>query len=138
MNEKRPLIITFIGDISFLIALLSIIIAVLQNFSVKFGFHIVPFPIFSEGIMKILLPITFLIASIGFLRLKRWGYWLMIIYNTFFLLVIIFWWLQNEQIFISMSFVSTVIALIFIIPTRKYFINVNVKKDCVLKKQEPT
>lgn len=130
MNEKRPLIITFIGDISILIALLSILTFILPNYFEKLGFHINPLPVFSDGIMNILMPIVLLIASYGYLKLKRWGYWLLVIYNVFFLLVNITYWSQNKQMFISMGFISTVLELIFIIPTRKYFIkNVTTSKN---------
>ena len=130
MNEKRPLIITFIGDISILIALLSILTFIFPNYFEKLGFHINPLPVFSDGIMNILMPIVLLIASYGYLKLKRWGYWLLVIYNVFFLLVNITYWSQNKQMFISMGFISTVLELIFIIPTRKYFIkNVTTSKN---------
>ncbi|MBU3144693.1 hypothetical protein [Clostridium sp. CF012] len=121
MNKNRPFIITFIGDISFLGALLSILIVLLPNFSERFGFYVIPLPIFSEGITQILLPIILLIASYGFLRLKRWGYCLMIIYTMFILIVSIIWCLQNKQLFFSQNIIMTFIQLIFIVPTRKYF-----------------
>ena len=87
----------------------------------RFGIHIRSIPIYSEGITRVLLPIIFLIASYGFLRLKSWGYWLMIVCNMSFLSVDIVWWLQNRQQHISMNFMSTIIEIIFIIPTIKYF-----------------
>lgn len=118
MNEKRPYIVTFIGDISLLVASLSIVIALFPYFSAKFGFQLIPIPIFSEGITSILLPTIFLIASCGFLRLKKWGYWLMVLYNVFFLVVNIIWCFQNKQ---PTGYIFTIIELIFIIPTRNYF-----------------
>lgn len=120
MNEKRPYIITFIGDISILSALLSIVVVLFPKFMAKFGFHMIPIPIFSEGIISILLLMIFLIASCGFLRLKIWGYWLMLICSIFFLVVHAIWFLQNKQLY-YMNFAFTVIELIFIIPTRHYF-----------------
>lgn len=46
MNKNRPFIITFIGDISFLGALLSILIAVLPSFAEGFGVSVIPVPFF--------------------------------------------------------------------------------------------
>jgi DMSO/TMAO reductase YedYZ heme-binding membrane subunit len=121
MNKNRPFIITFIGDISFLGALLSIVISLFPSFSERFGISTIPLPLFSAGIMQVLLPLILLIASYGFLRLKRWGYWTMITYSTFFLLVYIIWCLQNKHLFLSTNFMLTFMELIFILPTKKYF-----------------
>lgn len=121
MIKNRPYIITFIGDISFLGALLSIIVSLVPNFSQRFGFHVIPLPFFSDGITQVLMPIILLIAAYGFLKLKRWGYWLMIIYTMCFLMVHIIWYQQNKQLVVSQNFILTFIQLIFILPTRKYF-----------------
>lgn len=127
MNKNRPFIITLIGYISFLGALLSIVISLFPNFlkfsntSQQSGFHVIPLPFFSHGITQILLPIILLIASYGFLKLKTWGYWLMIIHIMFFLIVYIIWCKQNNQLFLSQNFMMTFIELAFILPTRKYF-----------------
>jgi hypothetical protein len=121
MNKNRPFIITLIGYISFLGALLSIVISLFPSFSERFGISIIPLPLFSAGIMQVLLPLILLIASYGFLKLKRWGYWLMIIYSMFYLVVYIIWCQQNNQLFPSQNLVMTFIELVFILPTRKYF-----------------
>ncbi|KAJ49223.1 hypothetical protein BD780_000890 [Clostridium tetanomorphum] len=121
MNKNRPFIITFIGDVSFLGALLSILIALLPSFAERLEVSVIPVPFFSEGITQVLLPIILLIASYGFLKLKRWGYWLMTTYTIFFLLVNIIWYLQNKHSFHSPNFILKFIELIFILPTKKYF-----------------
>ncbi|MCY6354803.1 hypothetical protein [Clostridium sp. ZS2-4] len=128
MSEKRPLIITFIGDINVLIALLSTLLSIASlfpGFLELLGFSTIPLPIFSYDIMQLLLSIILLIASYGFLKLKRWGYWTMITYSIFFLLVYIIWCLQNKQLFLSTNFMLTFIELIFILPTKKYFYEEN-------------
>ena len=115
MNKNRPFIITLIGDISFFGALLSIVISLFPDFfkfsnsSQQSGFHVIPLPFFSHGITQILLPIILLIAAYGFLRLKRWGYWLMIIYTMFFLIVSIIWCQQDRQLFLSQNIIITFI-----------------------------
>lgn len=121
MNKNKPFIIKFIGETSFLCSLLAILILVLPNFPERFGFYVIPSPIFSNDIMQILLYIILLIASYGFLRLKRWGYWLMITCNTFSLLVYIIWSIRNKYLFLPTTFMLIFIELIFILATKKYF-----------------
>lgn len=120
MNEKRPFIITLIGDISFLGALLSLISSLFPNFLSQFGLHTVPLPIFSDTIIQVLLPLILIIASYGFLKLKIWGYWLLIIYDLFFLISNIIFYHQNKQLFQNVALIF--IELVFILPTLKYFI----------------
>lgn len=116
MSEKRPLIVTFIGYIYILGALLSIL-SLFPKFLERFGVYVIQLPILSESIM---IPIIFLI-SYGYLRLKRWGYWLMIIYNIFFLVVCIIAYQQNRQLFPFQKAMVTFIALVVIVSTKKYF-----------------
>jgi peptidoglycan/LPS O-acetylase OafA/YrhL len=116
MNEKRPLIITFIGYTYVLGALVSIL-SLFPKFLERFGVYVVQLPIPSESIM---IPIILLI-SYGYLRLKRWGYWLMVIYNIFFLVVCIIIYQQSEQLFPFQKAMVTFIALVFILSTKKYF-----------------
>jgi hypothetical protein len=120
MNEKRPIIITVIGDISILGAVLSILLVAFPNFLARYGFETLPVPFFSENIFRILLPIIYLIAAVGFLRLKSWGYWLMVSYSIFFLILFIIYCQLNKQL-PTQNFMTTVIGLVFIVPTRKYF-----------------
>lgn len=119
MSEKRPFIITLIGDISFLGALLSIISLLFPSFLKQFGLYIMPLPIFSDITIQILLSITLLIASYGFLKLRIWGYWLLIIYDISFLIANIIFYHQNKLLF--QNVVLIFIELIFIVPTLKYF-----------------
>jgi hypothetical protein len=116
MTKSRPLIITFLGDLSVLSALLSII----PIFTKKYGYFTSPLPYFPE-IISIVLSILLLIASIGFLRLKKWGYWLLVSYNAFFFIIYIIWSIQNEKATLFTYLMTKVISLIFIIPTINYF-----------------
>ncbi|BDR68569.1 hypothetical protein K144316041_p10720 (plasmid) [Clostridium tetani] len=121
MNKKRPFIIIFIGDTNILIALISIVLSTFPGLLEHLGFSTIPLPIFSYNIMNILLSIILLIVSYSFLKLKKWGYWAMITYSTFFLLMYIIWCLQNKHLFLSTNFMLTFIQLIFTLPTKKYF-----------------
>lgn len=127
MTKNRPFIITFLGDLSVLSALLFVI----PIFTKHYGYFMSPLPYFSK-ITSIVLPISLsilvLIASIGFLRLKKWGYWLLVSYNAFFLIMYIIWsiqvWnisIQNEMVALYTCIITRVILLIFIVPTKNYF-----------------
>lgn len=121
MSENRPFIITFIGDLNFLGALLSIMVFLFPSFFEEFGLYNIPVSNFSEYIMKILPAIILLISSYGYLKLKKWGYWLMVMYNMFFLILNIISIIQNKQLLASHNIITIFIQLIFILPTRKYF-----------------
>ncbi|MCX7904667.1 MAG: hypothetical protein N2486_09150 [Caloramator sp.] len=121
MSKNRPFIITFIGIISILAALLSLA-AIFPWLMEGLNITVLPLPIFMNNITSVLLSIILLIASYGFLKLKRWGYWLMITYNIFLLAYIFFY---NKHLLISMNVIMTIIELIFILPTKKYFYELN-------------
>jgi hypothetical protein len=84
MNNKRPFIVTLLGDLCVLTALLRII-SLMPNLTEGFGIYIRAASFFPEGFMNILIPIIMLIAAYGYFSLKSWGYWLMIACNVFFL-----------------------------------------------------
>jgi hypothetical protein len=67
-------------------------------------------------------PIILLIISYGYLKLKIWGYWLMIINSIFFLVVYIAFYQQSGQPFYCQNAIIAFIELVFIVPTRKYFV----------------
>ena len=112
MSKDRPFIITLIGDGCILSAILSIL-SLFKEFT-----EIEPLPNYlniplSNYILQILIAIIFLIVSYGYLRIKRWGYWLILGINLYFL---VGWIISYKQIPILI-----IIELIFILPTIKYF-----------------
>lgn len=119
MSEKRPFIVTLIGDLSFLGALLSLISSLFPSFLKQFGLYVMPLPIFSDATTQVLLPLILLIAAYGFLKLKIWGYCLMILYNVFILTINIIWYCQTKHILQNVILIF--IELVFIFPTLKYF-----------------
>ncbi len=121
MNEKRPTIITVIGDLFILAAMFSIGATIFPNYFEKLGFHMIQLYIYSNRVLNIFLSIILIIVSAGFLGLKKWGYWLMIIYNIFFLIVNVIWCLQNKRVPFSFSILFIPIILINIISNKKYF-----------------
>lgn len=126
MNIKRPFIITFIGDMCILGAIFFLL-SLFPKFAERFGvyFHSLPnylkIPGLSENIMRVLIAIILLIISYGFLKLKKWGYWLMVSINLFSLVSWFISYYENKPYFVSRNPISTIIALIFIVPTIKYF-----------------
>ncbi|ACL74577.1 hypothetical protein [Ruminiclostridium cellulolyticum] len=122
MTEKRPIIITIIGDLSILAAMLSIGVTIFPDYFSKLGFHHNTLPIYSNSVMNILLSFVLITAAAGYLNLKKWGYWLMIIYNIFLMLVNVIWRLQNKQIPFTTGIIVLSIVLMNTIRYRKYFI----------------
>lgn len=126
MGTKRPVLVSFIGDLNFLnVFLLIASFFPKPKFAEQYGFYFSPTPNFLEGIIKILMVISLLIISYGFLKLKRWGYWLMIAYNLFFLVLsMIFLLKQNRQSY-TPGYITSLLGLIITFPSKRYFIKEN-------------
>ncbi|WP_055668710.1 hypothetical protein [Desnuesiella massiliensis] len=120
MNDKRPFIITFIGDMGILSAILSII-SLFSNFIKSFEAHHGSLSVFLNGMMRAVIPVILLIISYGYLKLKSWGYWLMITSNIAFLVIPIVSSQLSKQQFPYVGIIMVTINLIFILPTKKYF-----------------
>lgn len=127
MSEKRPYIVTFIADWCIISAFLRLLLALFPKLIEQIGVYSAPLPnylkipVLSEDIMKVLISIIFLIAAFGFLRLKRWGYWLMVSINIYLLAGWAISYQQNKLQSAYTNPISVIIGLIFIIPTIKYF-----------------
>lgn len=119
MKNKRPYIITLIGDVNFLCALL-LLASLFPGFLEQFNFSINEPPVFVNKILRLLYAIILLIASYGFLKLKKWGFWLMAGYSIFFLVCVVFS-LQSKYPVNFSNIINTIIELIFIFLTKKYF-----------------
>lgn len=123
MKVERPALVAFIVDLNFLNVFLMIAsFFPIPKFIEQFGFSFIPINSISEGIYRILEVISLLIISYGFFKLKKWGYWLMITYNLFFLAVSIISILShNKQL--SMYFVPSILGLMITFPSKRYFIS---------------
>jgi hypothetical protein len=125
VKEKRPFIITIIADIYILVSFLLVLS--LFTFINRYGFYIysIPYyldiPVFYKNLLILLNAIILFIISLGYLKLKVWGYWAMICYNLFYLAGWIISYQQNMQKFFPQNIISLIIGLIFIFPTIKYF-----------------
>ncbi|MFT9496957.1 hypothetical protein [Anaerosolibacter sp.] len=126
MNEKRPFIITFIGD-GCILGAFFFLLSLFPNLLESFGVYIEPLPVFlkfpflTESLMRVLIAMILLLVSYGYFRLMKWGYWLLIILNMYYL---IGWFIaaqQSNQEYYYQNPISLIIGLIFIVPTIKYF-----------------
>ncbi|MBU3142713.1 hypothetical protein [Clostridium sp. CF012] len=121
MNEKRPLGITLIGDF-YIFGAIVLIITLFTNtteqygIAVRFGLSNVP-----EVIMKIFVSIIFLIMTYGYLKLKKWGYWFMVFYSIYFLVVSITLSQQYNQRLFYGNVIWSITVLIYTLSKRKYF-----------------
>ncbi|MBZ9633616.1 hypothetical protein [Clostridium sp. FP1] len=99
-----------------------LIISLFPKFTERFGIYSIPTPTFLDGIIKVLMVIILLIISYGFLRLKRWGFWLMITYDVFFLILPIILLLKhNGESIYAQGLISSALGLIITLPTKQYF-----------------
>ncbi|WP_026887171.1 hypothetical protein [Clostridium beijerinckii] len=119
MNEKRPYMVTFIGD-GYIISAFLLTLSLFTD-------YVEPLPNYlrvplSDMILNALIIIILLIACYGYLKLKRWGYWLIVSVELYYLLG---WIISYKQVPII-----TIIGLIFILPTIKYFGEKTVKSHC--------
>lgn len=121
MNDKRPLGVTLIGYF-YVFGSIILIITLFTNpsdqygIAVRFGLPDVP-----EKIMKVLVSIISLIMAYGYLNLKKWGYWFLMTYTIYFLVVSFTLAQQyNQQIFYS-NMIWSILVLLYTFTKRKYF-----------------
>jgi uncharacterized membrane protein (DUF2068 family) len=125
MRAKNPILLTVIGDLNIVSALfIAVSFFPTPKFIEQSGFSFIPIHSISEGIIRILEVISLLIIAYGFLRLKKWGYWLMITYNLFFLAASIVSVLSHNEQFASF-FIPSLLALQITFPSKRYFIGEN-------------
>jgi len=125
MRKSRPNIITLYGDLCILGAIV-LILTLIPNFLSRFGITLISPPylkhsaLFTE-LLRITKIIALLITAYGYLKLKKWGYWLMVGTN---LIPIINWIISlqyKEQQLYNPFPMTSIICLIFVIPTVVYF-----------------
>lgn len=105
----------------YILSAILLAISLFSNFIKPFGAYSGLLPSLSEGIMRALTSIILLIISYGYLKLKSWGYWLMITGNIAFLVIPIVSSQLSKQQFPYVGIIMVIINLIFILPTKKYF-----------------
>jgi 4-hydroxybenzoate polyprenyltransferase len=123
---KRPLGVSFISYFYIFGAVVLIITAIFFNpdaneFGIADRFGLPNFP---EQPFRIILAVVSLIIIYGYMRLKRWGFWLMVLYSFGFgLISYILLFSYNQQLF-TRNFIWSVIVLIYTFYVRKSFFHV--------------
>ncbi|GAA0180931.1 hypothetical protein SH2C18_35410 [Clostridium sediminicola] len=125
MKVERPILITYIVDLNFLNVFL-LIASFFPKSLEQFGFYYTPITSLTEVISKILMIISLLIISYGLLKLKKWGYMLMVAYNLFFLVLsMVFMLKQFGESFNMPGFITSILGLMITFPSKRYFIKNN-------------
>lgn len=127
MKVKRPALVTVIGDLNILNTFFVIAsFFPTPRFIEQLGFSFIPINNISEVIIRILEIISLLIIAHGFLELKKWGYWLMIYYNLFFLVLSMVFLLSHIKLLgIIPGFIQSLLGLIITFPAKRYFFEEN-------------
>ncbi len=119
MKVKRPFGITFIGYFYILggiVLLLTLGVEQEIGMNIRFGIPYIP-----EIIVRITVAIFSLIMAYGYLDMKTWGYWTMIIYSLMFLFISFNQIaVYNSQPFIGNA-VFSLIVLFYTFTHRHYF-----------------
>ncbi len=85
MKNKRPVLVTFIADLNILNCIL-LLICLFPDFA-KHLRIIARNPDLIDSVISILMIIVLSVTTYGLLKLRKWGYWLMVAYNMFFLII---------------------------------------------------
>ncbi|AQR98114.1 hypothetical protein [Clostridium saccharoperbutylacetonicum] len=127
MKLKRPIVVTFIGDLNLLGAFLIIVsFFPIQKFVEQFGVIIIPISDLLDAVIRILSVLVMLIISYGYFRLKKWGYGLMITYNLFFLVLsMIFIAFKIKNSYNTQGIIQSLVGLIITFPSKRYFLKEN-------------
>lgn len=121
MVSRRPLGVTLIGYF-YLFGAMVLIAALLTNATQQFGISVrFGVPQIPEGIMTGLVVTGTLLMAYGYLGLKKWGYWFMIIYSLYFLGVSIgLSGLYQDRLFYG-NVIFSLFVLVYTFLKRRYF-----------------
>lgn len=123
---KRPLGITLISYFYIFGSVILLLSALFFNVDdgevgIAARFGILSFP---EQLFRIIVAISSLVIITGYLRLKRWGFWLMILYSFIFGIISYILLLSyNQQPFLGNT-IWSIIVLIYTFYVRKSFFQV--------------
>lgn len=121
MKENRPALVQYIVDLNFLNAFL-LAASLFPKFWKHFGV-ITPSPTLSNVIFRIFEALILISISYGLLKLKKWGYWLMIAYNLVFLsMSVIFLFMPAKQSLYYPGVIISILGLSLIFSAKRYFI----------------
>lgn len=119
MQRKRPLGVTLIGCFYIFGAVVLILtLGIKQGIQINIRFGVPSLP---ETIVRLFVVALSFIMTYGYLKLEKWGYWLMIFYSVAFLIIS----LNQLSVYNSQPFLGNAIfSLLVIVYTytkRRYF-----------------
>lgn len=121
MKNKRPKGVIFIGCFYIFGAFalfISLISSVEQDVSIGLRFGL---PSISDHIIIPIVIVLSLAIAYGYLKLSKWGYWLMMLYSVVFLFISLALSIQyNSQPFTGNT-IWSIIVLIYTYGKRNYF-----------------
>lgn len=107
---KRPYGIALIGYFYIfgaIIILLTLGVNQEVRMNIRFGLPYIP-----EVIVKISIAIFTVVMAYGYLKLKRWGYWVMVIYSILFLAISLYQTaVYHSQPFIGNAVFSSIVLI---------------------------
>lgn len=125
MNIKRPLGITFIGYFYIFGAIILLItLGVKQDIGINVRFGV---PYLPEIVVRIFIAFFSIIMAYGYLNMKKWGYWTMMIYSIIFLIISINQVnLYHSQPFIGNAIFSVIVIFYTFLKRYNFYRNINV------------
>jgi hypothetical protein len=121
VDKKRLIGITLIGYF-YILGAIALIVTLFTNATQQFGIAVrFGMPSVPENIMRVSVIVVFLLMSYGYLRLQKWGYWFMIIYNVYFLVVSVCLSQQYKNQLFYGNAIFSIVVLIYTLSQRRYF-----------------
>jgi hypothetical protein len=121
MVKKRPQGITLIGYF-YIWGAIVLLATLFTSGADEFGIAVrIGLPVIPENTAKILMAVISLLIAYGYLKLKKWGYWVMAIYSSYFIIVSLILSLQYKQQLFYGNVIWSIIVLIYTLKKRKYF-----------------
>lgn len=109
MLAKRPFGITCIGYFYILGSIvLFLSLGVKQDVAINIRFGI---PYLPETAVRVFLALFFIVMAYGYLKLKNWGYWTVIIYSILFLIIS----LNQISIYNSQPFIGNAVYSVLVL-----------------------
>ena len=129
MVQERPLGLTLIGCF-YIFGAFVLIVTLFTNPTEQFGIGVrFGLPNVPENIIRGLVSVISLIMAYGYLKLRKWGYWFMIIYTIYFLVVSIYMFIQYSQQYGQYgqqpfwgNVLLSITVLIYTLNKRRYFL----------------
>ena len=127
---KRPLGVTFISYFHIFGAVVLIITAIFFNpeaneFGIADRFGLPNFP---EQLFRIILAVVSLFIICGYIRLKRWGFWLMITYSVAFGIISSLLITNQSQQPYAGNLIFSIIVVAYTIYVKKTYFHTNLQQ----------